>query len=376
MLLALFLLLRGIFLISTLFFAKNIIPFSEKFTYFDIPDGRTLSHFVGAWANFDGEHYVRIATEGYHQFDRAFFPLYPILLKSVHSVTNIHPIFVGCIISNILFVAAIILFFKLIKEVYKVRKPYFFIALLLAQPASFFFSAVYTESLLLFLIVAALYAHHKKKYIISGLAAALSSLARLQGAFLIFPLFFSNYSFKKSLKENIVLASKGVFLWAPLLGLVAYMIYLYTKTGDPLYFLTVQPFFGAQRSASIILLPQVYYRYIKIFLTASWNYQYFIAVVEFVLFNFSFLLTLLHLRTSFKEKKKDQLGIACMSLCHILLTPLTGTFSSITRYSLFAWSPLFVVSRSSRFVRYATLLIFITLQIVLFAFFSQGHFVG
>ena len=36
---------------------------------------------VFAWANFDGEHYLAIAINGYKPLEQAFFPIYPMLIS-------------------------------------------------------------------------------------------------------------------------------------------------------------------------------------------------------------------------------------------------------------------------------------------------------
>jgi len=37
---------------------------------------------LSIWANFDGEHYVGVAESGYEEESPAFFPLYPLLVRS------------------------------------------------------------------------------------------------------------------------------------------------------------------------------------------------------------------------------------------------------------------------------------------------------
>ncbi len=54
------------------------------------------------------------------------------------------------------------------------------------------------------------------------------------------------------------------------------MVYLQLVFGDWLYFWHAQPVFGAERSGgSIVLLPQVFWRYLKILSSVSINTQMF-----------------------------------------------------------------------------------------------------
>src|SRR3989338_7634876 len=52
------------------------------------------------WANFDGVHYLSIAERGYVQYEQAFFPLYPVLVRSIARTLHITYITAGEFISN------------------------------------------------------------------------------------------------------------------------------------------------------------------------------------------------------------------------------------------------------------------------------------
>ena len=67
-----------------------------------------------------------------------------------------------------------------------------------------------------------------------------------------------------------------------LLGLGSYMFYLWRVFGDPLYFFHLQSEFGAGRQEGIILLPQVIWRYIKIFMTVPHDWKFFSFIQEFI----------------------------------------------------------------------------------------------
>ena len=102
-------------------------------------------------------------------------------------------------------------------------------------------------------------------------------------------------------------------------------------------FFRVQPVFGANRSTNLILLPQVYFRYLKIFFTANWNFQYFVSLIEFFIFTFVFIVLILDLLkiVKFSENWKlkignyERLSLSMFSFINLLLPTLTGTFSSI-----------------------------------------------
>src|SRR3989338_5625766 len=144
-----------------------------------------------------------------------------------------------------------------------------------------------------------------------------------------------------------------ILILSPILGLGLYCFYLWKTTGDPLFFLTSQPIFGANRSSHLILLPQVYWRYFKIFITAAHDSRYFVSLIEFLMFNFVFTILFLDLFKNLRIKNwklalsgveglkirnYDLLGLNLFSLANLILPTLTGTLSSIPRYALFSLS--------------------------------------
>jgi hypothetical protein len=61
---------------------------------------------LDVWGRWDAEHYLTIATQGYHGKDVAFFPLYPFLVHVLGGFIGDHLI-AGLLISNIAFAAAL-----------------------------------------------------------------------------------------------------------------------------------------------------------------------------------------------------------------------------------------------------------------------------
>lgn len=161
------------------------------------------------------------------------------------------------------------------------------------------------------------------------------------------------------------------------MGLFTYMIYLLKTTGDPFLFFNSQKVFGANRSTNLILLPQVYFRYLKIFFTASFNFQYFIAVIEFFIFNLVFLVLVFDLFYVLKKRNQNLLALNLFSLANLILPTLTGTFSSITRYSLLSLSFFLFLSKiKSKVVKITLGFLFLILHLILFGFYLQGYFIG
>lgn len=360
----------GLFFISL---TPRIIPFLGFFPYKDQLDKFRMPYWISALGNFDGIHYLLIAKNGYVQYEQAFFPLYPLLIRYLTPVFG-NGLVAGLIISNGFFLLGLIIIDKL----YGSKKDYWLILLIFSFPTAFFFGAVYNEGLFFLLFLASIYFLKRKNYLASVVFAFFASLTRLIGVFLVIPMFI-NWWFKDR--------SRGAFIafLAPIIGLSVYSLYLLKTTGDPFYFLSSQPAFGANRSDHLILLPQVYWRYFKIFITANWDFRYFVSVIEFIFFNFVLAILALDFFKHVKFKKKfkleivdfDRLGLNLFSISNILLPTLTGTLSSIPRYSLMSISFfIYLTEIKNQSIKIILALIFVVFHIVLLAFFAQGYFIS
>lgn len=253
-----------------------LIPhFGASFPYYDrVLQITGLPNWIWGFGNFDGVHYLRIAQNGYtSEFTNAFFPLYPLLVRLVSVIfpktqgldltiyTDPLYFYTGFILSNCFFIFALYFFYKLLRLDFSETVSKKSLIFLLAFPTAYYFGSVYTESLFLFLAAISIYLIRKQKYFFSSVFIALATATRVVGVFLILIYLIELVKNRESLKFKT--QEIFGFVIAPL-GLVGYSLYLNSKFGDFFYFLSVQPKFGADRSSSLILLPQVFYRYLKI----------------------------------------------------------------------------------------------------------------
>lgn len=321
----------------TLFLIVLISPqvfpvFGDRFPYWQerlVASG--LPHFIWSFGNFDGVHYLGIAKDAYaYQFTQAFFPLYPILIKMGSIFTFGNLLISALLISNVAFLFGLIIFNKLISQVYDQKIAFWSSVFLLTFPTSFFFGSVYTEGLFFLMIVSSFYLIEKNKQSFSTnkiLAASIigsfASATRLIGLFLT-PALLVGQSKMKILPILLV----------PL-GFLAYVVYLQLEFGNPLYFLTAQSIFGQERSTTgIVLLPQVFWRYFKILATTN-GLPFFNAAFE--LFSTIFALFML----SIAYLKRMKISWLIFSVLAIITPTLTGTFSSMPRYILIAF-PIYI----------------------------------
>lgn len=368
-------LISKVLIISTIFLASQIIP-PENFPYKDLLSKFYLPHLWMSHANFDGIQYITIAREGYYNFNQAFFPLYPLILRFLAPVFNYNYVYEGIIISNLFFISAIYFFSKLLRELKIKESNIFWSALFLVFfPTSFFFGAIYPTSFFFLLIIIFFYSFIKLKSIGILLTGILAGITVINGI-LLSASSLGSLIVKRKINRQFILG-----ILSPVIGLGIYSYYLYKTTSDPLYYFHSQVAFGANRSTELVLLPQVIYRYIKIFITSSFNFQLFIAYLEFIMFSFAFILTLYYLYFVYREKIKDKSThwlIGLFSIGNLLISPLTGTFTSTPRYVLYSLSIFiimpFVVKR--KITRCVIIILFGILQIILLSYFSQGYFVS
>ena len=341
-----------------------------------------------------------IAKNGYAQYQQAFFPLYPLLIRWLSPLFLNNHLLTALVISNASFLLGLFIFSKYLKlAINNQQSTIWVIIFFLIFPTSFFFGAVYTEGLFFFLLAGCLYFLKKERFYLAGIFAFFASLTKLIGLFLI--IFFilkliENFNpFDKlridteqgrSIKFKIKNFNLLIVAFFPVLGLGIYAFYLWQTTGDPFFFLHSQWAFGAHRTSNLVFLPQVYFRYLKIFFTANWNFQYFISLFEFFIFNFVlFVLVLDFIRNCLPTGKAgkleirnfDRMGLSIFSLVNLILPTLTGTFSSIPRYALFSLSFFLYLSQiKNLLIKVAIAIIFIIFHIVMLGFFSQGYFVS
>lgn len=365
----------GLYIIA--FIAPFFLPtFGNTFPYASerlISSG--LPYWLWSWGNFDGVHYLTIAQYGYSaQYTQAFFPLYPLLVKAVSFVFLGNYVLGALVVSNVSLIAAVVLFFELLNlEKYKSNTIFWSIVFFLLYPFSFFLGSIYNESLFLVFTFASFLAGRKQKWAWAGFFGFLASLTRLAGVFLLPALIIEwlyQHKFKVSFSTLKTFKPLVCLMIIPF-GLIVYMCYLGIRFGDPLYFVHAQPVFGAQRSSSeLILLPQVLWRYMKIFMTVPFSqYGFWVAVWEFSV-------TALFLLLFIPMVKRIRLSYVVFSTLSLMLPTLTGTLSSMPRYMLVSFALFPMLAMLPRFAKVSLLLFFGLLLMVFTTLFTRGYWVS
>ena len=307
-------------LFFVLFLAMRFLPLQKNFIGGGISN--YLSHpYLFAWANFDGEHYLSIATIGYRNLEQAFFPVYPMLMRFLAAPLSLNIANLtsaGFIISNLALIGSLVMLWKLTLLDYSKKIAQLTLILLLVFPTSFYLGAVYNESLYLFLSLAAFYAARRNKWLLAGILGAVSSATRIFGVLLLPALFLEAWQNKVPLKKCF---------WIILIpfGLLIYMFYQWKYYGDPLAFYNLQLLVGEQHQRGIILLPQVFFRYAKMLLTVSPGNPIYQTIVLEAFTGIAF--TLLPIYAFFK---KMRFSYIFYSLVGFLAPTIQGSFSSFS----------------------------------------------
>lgn len=353
-----------IFLFIILFFAVKLVPLQEHFLGGGM-QAYLKSPWLWAWANFDGEHYLSIAKDGYHLAEQAFFPLYPLLIRLMGG-----GVWIGLLISNASFFLALVGLFKLLRIDYPQKVTKLAIILLLIFPTSFYFGAVYTESLFLCFIIWSFYFYRKNNILLASILGMFASGTRVIGIILL-PIYLLEL-FKEKTKWD----KKHLWLLIIPLGLVSYMFYLYKVYGDPLMFLHALPSFGEQRSSIPILLPQVFYRYIFKILP-SLHYSFFAGTFTTIM---EFVIGIIFFTVSIISFFKLRLSYALFLILGYLIPTLSGSFSSLPRYMLVLFPAFTLFSiwldKSSKIVKIICYMILFAGLVVSLSLFNRGFWVS
>lgn len=359
-------------------FGGRYFPTTHEYLY---TEKRLINpKFLWSRANFDGIHYLDIARKGYGIYQQAFFPLYPKLIEYLGFSPLFHgrTLMAGLLISAISLFFGLFLFYKLIRLDFQEKIARRAVVYLLIFPTAFYFTAVYTESLFLVLILASFYFAKRKYWWLAGIMGLLATSTRLPGIFL-FPALGVELAlqagFQNKTKRNYKYFFNNLIpLFFIPLGLFGYMSYLSTTFQDSLLFIRVQTHFGAGReTGKLVLLYQVFWRYIKMLITVEkFTPTYFVVFLEFLTGLFFFFLTIFtYLRRWFSY-------LTFMALAYITPT-LTGTFSSMPRYVLVLF-PGFILlalwADKYKWVRVLYPLVAIPLLVISLFFFTRGFWLA
>jgi len=380
-----------IFLFIPLFVGDFILKFHKGYEYVHLwkfvqPYFPVNSVLLYPWANFDGIHYLMIASQGYSN-NLGFMPLFPIALNLVANLFgggetfSIVYFLTGFFLANIFFLISLFIFFKLLRLDYSKSKTLQTIIFLVIFPTSFFFGAIYSESMFLLLTLLSFYFARKGQWFFAGIVGFFLPITRIVGIFILPALiveFFQQENILKKWKklayiERIKIIKKSIPIFFIPLSIVFYSIYNYLQKGDYLYFLHAHGNVGNSRTVDgLVFIPQTVYRYFKILISVpTVQAEWWVSLLEITVF----LLVIWLLILAFKYKVRLSY-LVFAALC-FLLPVSSGTFSGLPRYALILFPIFIAITLATNKTRKILHVVFsILLLFILLMFFSKGCFIA
>jgi hypothetical protein len=212
---------------------------------------------VQMWYTWDSVHYGNLARDysaslkqlpiesqrdgkkGYYLL--RWFPLYPLIVKILSAVTSISIPYTQLVVSNVAFIVALYLLYKLVRLDEDDSFARTVLAFFILLPTSFVFSAAMSESLFLLLAIGCMYAARKQRWIIAGMLGFLLALTRSEGFLIALPLVVEavqQYGFSKDRTKNYLKPILAAFL--SVLGLLLFMLYCYIRTKNAFAYVSSQ----------------------------------------------------------------------------------------------------------------------------------------
>lgn len=192
---------------------------------------------------FDSGYFAEIAGNGYFgertsSTWRAFFPGYPLAMRATSLALTFDVswgrlVVAGALISAVCSLVATVMVFRLAQDLAGIRAGVCAALLLMVWPAATFLSAAYSESLYLAFALGAWWNALRGRWWVAGLLCAGASLTRINGVFLAVALLVL-LLVRVARRQETFRVHKVVAVGVGALGAVAYLGYLWVRTGDPL----------------------------------------------------------------------------------------------------------------------------------------------
>lgn len=196
---------------------------------------------LGSW---DGGWYVRIAELGYPQSagfgkpraDFAFFPLFPLSIRTVSNLTGLSPTVSGIVLSMLFGAVATALLWLLARNLGGADMADRAVALFSFFPGSIVLSMAYAESMMIALALVCLLALFARRWEVAGLAAGLATATRPNAVALCFCCAWAAGVAVRKRREWRALVAPALSVT----GVLAFFGFLWARTGNAFLWFDVQ----------------------------------------------------------------------------------------------------------------------------------------
>ena len=190
-----------------------------------------------AWTSlqtWDAQHYLYLAENGYSGAggSAAFFPLWPLLVRTIAPLFGGSVLWSGIVLANLLSIVGMMLFYGLARAHLGSRRTAdTSLLLILACPGALFLSFVYPESLFLCLALLMISALLRGRWWTAVAASFFMPLTQGVGLFAVLPLLYDQLARRRETGRIVWSRLSGAL--APLAGFATYLLWMKLQTGDP-----------------------------------------------------------------------------------------------------------------------------------------------
>lgn len=283
------------------------------------------------WVRWDSIWYISIFKYGYflspgNESNVAFFPLFPLIWKSVATVLPFNFITIGLVLANIFALAAFITIYRAISIRYDASVALKTLVALAVFPSSFFLISLYTESLFLFLVGLFFLFLFSNRPVAAAIVAGIAGATRPTGI-LLYPTLLT-FVYVHRTAFHLSRLHRVLLLLVPPIGLIAFMLYEYIHLGSPTLWLSSQHAWNRTFTSPLSVL----YVYLKDSFVPNQNQFRHLFELLVVLF------TALHLGKMWKWEP----AFALLTFLSLLMPATTGMLTCIQRFVLVIL-PLFII---------------------------------
>jgi hypothetical protein len=228
----------------------------------DVPLGT-----LNIWAHWDGAWYAQIVSDGYGAHapaSTAFFPLYPLLVRSFAELFG-GPLSLGAtslwgvLVSLAFLPLALFFVYRVVEDGWGEGVARTTTLALAFFPTAFFLNSAYTESLFLALSAGSLWAYRVRgDLLLACVLAGFAAATRNVGVFLLAPLAYEWFRGVRESGWDRSRVAEGASLALVPAGLLAYMSYLWMRFGDPLLFYNAQEIWDRRPVGPLTLTVDVF----------------------------------------------------------------------------------------------------------------------
>ena len=324
------------------------------------------SHFAGAtgdmrFRTWDTGPYLEIARDGYRNPNtRAFYPLWPTCIRAGSWLTGGHTLIAGYLLANLLSLAGLLIFHRLVWESHGLRAAYCATLLLLLFPGALFLVVPYSESLFLFLLMASVWLARRKALLTAAVVGALLPLTRATGIFAAPLLAWLAFQHQRRLLACLVCLG-------PLVGYAAYFAAMWRWAGSPWAGFAAQQMYPGQPSLSKIADVS---GFMHCLLGFGWQHDFFHSFLDRAAF-------IVFLAALFPISRLGA-GYYCYAFLAGLVPAMSNSMMSFSRFAVLVF-PMFIVlgvaAKRSRLLPFVLMLSF-GLQVLLLLRYTSGAWAG